>query len=233
MTILWMAVRQRKNVAIIPRQTAVSHTRLSGNSQVTELTHHPQIRLRERRLAFENTRFRVYQDHIDDTQGAEVRDYLVVAPHTRREDLITGISVLPVQNGRIVLLKIFRHALGCAQLEVPRGFVDAGEEPSAAALRELAEETGLLCAPDKLVSLGLCAPEASTLSARVALFAATDCYPGEQTPEKELGLGAPESFSFPEALRMLREMSIEDVTTSLALHRFFLIRGLLDEGRTE
>jgi ADP-ribose pyrophosphatase len=167
----------------------------------------------------------VFQDHIADTRGTEVRDYLVVAPHTRRKDLITGISVLPVWNGRIVLLRTFRHAIGCVQLEVPRGFVDADEEPSAAALRELAEETGLHCTPDKLIGLGVCTPEGSTLSARIALFAATDCRPGEKVPEVELGLGACEYFSFPEALRMLREMSIEDVSTSLALHRFFLLHN--------
>ena len=186
----------------------------------------PEINLKQRRLVFENQRFRVFGDHIADAQGAEVRDYLVVAPHTQRADLITGISVLPVCNKHVVLLRTFRHAVGRVQLEVPRGFVDANEDPSAAALRELSEETGLRCTLDKLVSLGVCTPEGSTLAARVALFAATDCQPGGGAPEEEIGLGSCEYVAFPEALRMLREMSIEDVTTSLALHRFFLLRGL-------
>jgi 8-oxo-dGTP pyrophosphatase MutT (NUDIX family) len=184
----------------------------------------PKITLKQRRLAFENARFRVFKDHIVDSQGVEVRDYLVVAPHTRRDDLITGISVLPVWNDCVALVRVFRHAIGRVQLEVPRGFVDTHEDPRAAALRELSEETGLHCTEDKLVSLGVCTPEGSTLAARIALFAATECHPGGSAPEEELGLGKCEYFALPDALRMLREMSIEDVTTALILHRFFQLR---------
>ena len=190
----------------------------------------PSITLKQRRVAFENSRFRVFSDHIVDSHGAEVRDYLVVSPHTGREDLITGISVLPVLKHGVVLLQIFRHAVGRVQLEVPRGFVDLGEDPRAAALRELSEETGLCCAPDKLISLGVCAPEGSTLAARVALFAATDCLPGDREKETELGIGGCVHLTWAEALLRLREMSIEDVTTCVAIHRFFLLPGRGAEG---
>ncbi len=186
----------------------------------------PTIILKHRRVALENSRFSVFSDHIVDSQGAEVENYLVVAPHTRREDLITGISVLPVWNEGVFLVRSFRHAVGCIQLEVPRGFVDVDEDPRSAALRELSEETGLHCAADNLISLGVCTPEGSTLAARIALFAAGDCQPGQNHKEPELGLGGCEYFTFPEVWRMLREMSIEDVTTCVALHRFFLMRGL-------
>jgi ADP-ribose pyrophosphatase YjhB (NUDIX family) len=194
------------------------------------LTGTPAITLKHRRVAFENSRFRVFGDHIVDGHGAEVKDYLVVAPHTRREDLITGISVLPVSQQGVYLVRIFRHAVGRIQLEVPRGFVDMGEDPRAAALRELTEETGLQCAPDKLLSLGLCTPEGSTLAARIALFAAVDCEKGSREKQEELGLGACEHFTWAEAFRLLRDMSIEDVTTCLALHRFLLLRGGGAEG---
>jgi len=190
----------------------------------------PSIVLKQRRVAFENSRFRVFSDHIVDSYGAEVRDYLVVSPHTRREDLITGISVLPVSERGVVLLKIFRHAVGKVQLEVPRGFVDRGEDPRAAALRELSEEAGMRCEPDKLISLGVCAPEGSTLAARVALFAATDCLPAGGQKENELGLGECVHLTWAEALLLLREMSIEDVTTCVTLHRFFLLRDPGVEG---
>jgi ADP-ribose pyrophosphatase YjhB (NUDIX family) len=186
--------------------------------------HDPEITLKQRDLVLANARFQIFKDHIVDSQGAEVEDYLVVAPHTGRDDLITGISVLPVWNDRVALVRIFRHAIGRIQLEVPRGFVDMDEDPRAAALRELSEETGFDCAEDKLVSLGVCTPEGSTLAARIALFAATECQPGGSAPEEELGLGKCEFFTLPDALRMLREMSIEDVTTALALHRFFELR---------
>ena len=185
----------------------------------------PEITLKQRTLTFENTRFRVFSDEIRDSNGVEVPNYLVVAPHTWRDDLIIGISVLPVCGDRVVLLKTFRHAIGRAQLEVPRGFMDANEDPAAAALRELLEETGLQCAPDKLISLGFCTPEASTLAARVALFAAIDCHSTGRTPDQELGLGKYAYYTLAETARMLRDMSIEDVTTALTLHRFLLLQN--------
>jgi 8-oxo-dGTP pyrophosphatase MutT (NUDIX family) len=201
----------------------VSFTRsvAAKSSKEKSLESAPSITLKRRRVAFENSRFRVFEDHIADSRGAEVRDYLVVAPHTSREDLITGISVLPVCDERIVLLRTFRHAISAMQLEVARGFVDADEDPADAALRELSEETGLECHREDLISLGTCTPEGSTLAARVALYAATKCRPGNHTLDAELGLGGCEYLSLAEASQRLREMSIEDVSTALVLHRYF------------
>src|SRR5262245_41493359 len=42
----------------------------------------------------------------------------------------------------IVLVDQYRHSVGNVRTELPAGTVDAGEEPLAAAQRELLEETG-------------------------------------------------------------------------------------------
>ena len=44
---------------------------------------------------------------------------------------------------RVVLVRQHRRAIGTDLLELPAGLVDDGEEPLAAAQRELREETGL------------------------------------------------------------------------------------------
>ncbi len=44
--------------------------------------------------------------------------------------------------GEVVLVKQFRHGVEQVTLEVPGGMIDPGEDPVAAALRELEEETG-------------------------------------------------------------------------------------------
>ena len=44
-------------------------------------------------------------------------------------------------DGRVVLVRQWRHPTGEALLEVPAGKLDAGEDPAVCALRELAEET--------------------------------------------------------------------------------------------
>jgi ADP-ribose pyrophosphatase len=54
-----------------------------------------------------------------------------------------AVAVLPVrQDGRIVLIHNFRHAVDRELLEVPAGTLEPGETPAACAARELEEETG-------------------------------------------------------------------------------------------
>lgn len=44
--------------------------------------------------------------------------------------------------GRVLLVKQYRHAVRAVTLEIPAGILEPGEEPAAAAQRELREETG-------------------------------------------------------------------------------------------
>lgn len=179
------------------------------------------VTLKRRTAAFENTRFQVFADHIVDRTGNEVEQYLVVTPRSQRSNLLTGVAVIPVMEGRILFLNVYRHALGSRVLEVVRGFLDENEEPSQAALRELGEETGLSCPPTALLPLGVIQPEPGVLSARVALFAAVDCRPSSQPLDDELGIEERLWTPIPEVQRMLREFEVEESSTCVALHRYF------------
>lgn len=53
------------------------------------------------------------------------------------------IAILP-SPARVVLVRQFRPPLGRHTIEFPAGLVDDAESPETAALRELAEETGLI-----------------------------------------------------------------------------------------
>lgn len=55
-----------------------------------------------------------------------------------------GVGVVAVREGRVCLVRQYRCALGRVTLEIPAGRLEPGEEPRAAAARELAEETGLV-----------------------------------------------------------------------------------------
>lgn len=80
--------------------------------------------------------FKVRRDFSADPRDGREHDFYVVeAPD--------WINVIPVtKSGEVVFIEQYRHGTGEVSLEIPGGMVDPGEEPSAAAARELAEETG-------------------------------------------------------------------------------------------
>ena len=55
----------------------------------------------------------------------------------------TWINVIATdKEGRMILVRQYRHALGRTSFEIVAGVVEAGEDPMDAAKRELLEETG-------------------------------------------------------------------------------------------
>jgi ADP-ribose pyrophosphatase len=183
----------------------------------------PDVHVASRRLVAENTVWNVYFARVLD--GVRVTpDYLVVEPKHSIADSVTGVCVLPVMDGKIGLLRVYRIAMADTFWEAPKGFVDAGEEAAPAALRELGEETGLACDARNMLALGSVTPEASTLAARVKLFAALDCRRVRER-EDEMGHGAIE-FHTPEVvLSMAADSRIEDATTLSAIYRYMGTRA--------
>jgi ADP-ribose pyrophosphatase len=54
-----------------------------------------------------------------------------------------AVCIAPLlEDGRLLLVRQYRHAAGDWLLEVPAGRLEAGEDPLTAARRELEEETG-------------------------------------------------------------------------------------------
>lgn len=88
---------------------------------------------------------------------------------------MASVAVLPIVDGKIGLLHIYRHAIQCHLWEIPRGFVELGESNRSSAFRELEEETGLACADTDLEPLGIVAPEPGVLAARTHLVVAQRC----------------------------------------------------------
>jgi 8-oxo-dGTP pyrophosphatase MutT (NUDIX family) len=188
----------------------------------------PEIELLGRRLADDNTRFSIYLDHIRASGGHEVKDYLVVDPKVRTASLVSGVAVLPCQEGRIGLLRLFRHPVGEEVWEMPRGFLETDEPPFVSALRELEEETGLLCPNDSLLDIGTILPEAGILRARVHLYAALDCVSVRPFPKEEIGHCEFRWFSRAEIDGLLRRSQIEDATTIAALYKLLLLGQLAE-----
>ncbi len=183
------------------------------------------IILRDRRRVAENQVFRIYFDHIVEAGGTEVRDYLVIAPRHHGANLVTGVSVLPLMEGNVGLLRLYRHAIGATAWEAPRGFVDEGEPDMQSAQRELEEETGLGVPSGGIHSLGYITPEASLLEARIHLFVAENCIRSDAFQPKEFGHKEMRWFGLEEAMAMAECGDIQDPSTLITLYRYSLRRN--------
>jgi ADP-ribose pyrophosphatase len=91
----------------------------------------------------------------------KVPDYVAVIPYT--------------PDGRVVLVRQFRHAVEEMSLEFPSGLVDAGEEPEATARRELEEETGYRAGDVQY--LGTLWTDTGRLQNRMWVYRASDVRP--------------------------------------------------------
>lgn len=83
---------------------------------------------------------------------------------------VDGCLVLPILKGRVVMIRIFRHATRRWLLEFPGGSVSPGTAPEIAAREELEEEVGGSAAT--LHNLGACFPTPALSNERYHLFAA-------------------------------------------------------------
>ncbi len=88
-------------------------------------------------ITFEGAIARVRMDRVRMPDGQVVQREIIERPD--------AVAVVPVDDeGRVVLLRQYRQALGARVLELPAGILDVeGESPRAAAARELVEEVGL------------------------------------------------------------------------------------------
>lgn len=177
------------------------------------------IELVKRKLVCENTVFNIYFDHIKTSSGHTVPSYLVVTPKIATPDMITGVAILAILDGKIGLVNVFRHPVRSYSWELPRGFMENQEEPVISAQRELKEETGLDCAVEHMQSLGIVTPEAGILQARVALFAALNCKKTSK-PAKELGHKEFSFFSREEIDKMILKSEIQETTTISAYLKY-------------
>lgn len=177
-----------------------------------------------RKIACENTKFYVYFDHVVDMVGGEVPEYLVVAPKIAAANMVTGVAILPILKNRVGLIRIYRPALRDYSLEIPHGFIDAGEEVQFSAIRELLEETGLQAKESEITSLGLITPDGGIIASRIHLFLAhVDAPIGIAT--HEMGLREFEYHTFTEFQNMVQRSLIQDSITLSAWCKYQFIKA--------
>ncbi len=112
-------------------------------------------------------RVRVSRQVVELPDGQVIDDFYQV--HLR-----SFATVVPIlEDGRVVLLRHYKHGPGRVCLGVPAGFVDEGEAPVDGARRELLEETGLVS--DAWTELGSYVDNGNQRGCHGTYFLATGC----------------------------------------------------------
>jgi ADP-ribose pyrophosphatase len=140
----------------------------------------PDAHLREqpvdRRPAYQGRLLHVFEDTVRTADGADARREVVEHPG--------AVAVVATDSeGRVVLVRQWRHAMGRALWEIPAGTREPEEEPANTACRELTEETGYTALEWRPLGRGAVSPGYS--NEQIWFFAAADLTEGDSAPDDD------------------------------------------------
>jgi ADP-ribose pyrophosphatase len=151
----------------------------------------------------------VYEDNLD--INGKVKIYI----RGIRKDYSTIVPF--VSNDAILIIRSYRHLVDSVEIEVPSGYVDEGETPKEAAIRELKEETGYVA--NDVISLGYYTLDYSMFEQKGNLFAAYGLF---KEGNQSLGIMENiqiETMSVKEIRQLLYEGKVLNAATIVALYR--------------
>jgi len=119
-------------------------------------------------------------------------------------------------DGRVCVVRQYRHGIADFQWEIPAGKLDKGEPPQICAVRELAEETGVSAA--RWTSLGTFLPAPGIFTEVIHLYLARDLKLGAAAPDSDEELEV-KWLPLTEAIQMVLRGEWNDGKTALGLWR--------------
>lgn len=131
-------------------------------------------------------------------------------------------AVVPVQeDGSVLLIHQYRHAVGGYIYELPAGKLDPGEEPRDCAARELEEEIGLRASSLEHLVTFYTTP--GFTDEVIYIYEARGLTPGRQKLDTDEVLQVV-AFPLEEALAKIRDGTIRDGKTIVGLQCMYLRR---------
>jgi 8-oxo-dGTP pyrophosphatase MutT (NUDIX family) len=133
----------------------------------------------------------VWEEHVALPGGHEIRDFL----RCTGRDYAVVFALM--EDGTVPMVQQYKHGIGRISVDLPAGYLDAGEDPLSAAQRELREETGVVAPQWR--SLGDMVIDTNRGDTAAHLFVA---FGGRRVAEQELDESEAIAVSFhtPEAL---------------------------------
>lgn len=165
------------------------------------------VRVLSSKTIYRGPVFGVRQDRLIEPGGIRVtRD---VVTHTG------SVVVLPVfSDGRILLIRQYRHAVGCFLWELVAGRVESGESPLAGARRELLEETGFQAR--RYRRLMKVFPTPGFVSEWMVVYLATGLKHGTARPEEDERIVS-RWFSLRQVEQLIRRGTLRDAKSIAAI----------------
>ena len=162
----------------------------------------------------------IYEGRIFDVLVERVR-----LPHGREAEVELvrhggSVVLLPIEDdGRVLLVRQYRHAVGAFLWELPAGSLESGEDPDRGAARECQEELGLV--PGRLTRLqtfystpGFCTETMTYYRATALRAPGPDDPPAHQDEDESIEVGR---FTREDLRRMIAAGEIADLKTVAGL----------------
>lgn len=171
-------------------------------------------RLVDRQVVLKSNYMEIVQDTIETPDGRKHERDVVLHPGA-----VTVVAILP--DGRVLLVRQYRHAAGRVLLELPAGTLDrlddgSIEDPAVAGPRELSEETGHRAANWRRLGAFWTAP--GFASEHMTLYLATDLTPDPNhsgpDPDERLLV---EALTLAELLARVENDEIHDAKTLIGV----------------
>jgi ADP-ribose pyrophosphatase len=160
----------------------------------------PRAKILSSEVVYKGKVFGVRHDLVREPNGIEAtRD---VVTHSG------SVVILPVlPDGRILMIRQYRHTVGDYLLEIVAGRIEPGESWLSAARRELAEETGYRAKRfQKMMDVY---PTPGFVQERMVAYAAMGLTPGETNPDEDEHI-EPKPFALNALLKMIEKGHIHD-----------------------
>jgi ADP-ribose pyrophosphatase len=156
--------------------------------------------------------FRLQRDTVIEPGGVRAERDIIVHPGS--------VVVLPIfQDGRVLLIRQYRHAVGGFLWELVAGRKEPNETPAFAARRELLEETGY--AAKRLRKLLRVIPTPGFVHEWMWIFAAEKLIEGAAQPEEDEKI-TPRKFTMKQVDSMIERGTLRDAKTIVGLLYYML-----------
>ena len=162
-------------------------------------------------IIYQGRVFGVRRDEVREPDGLRATREVITHPGS-----VVVLPILP--DGRILLIRQYRHATRQYMWELVAGRIDSGESVRRAAARELIEETGYRARRFR-VFLDMF-PTPGFLEERMYILLAEKLTAGEAQPEEDEKITA-KAFRRAELERMIRKNVLRDAKTIAGLLYYF------------